>query len=78
MTLFGIIIELKLWLFTKAPLPMFVTSLINLITPLPSLYVLETIIGNVSVSGITIFSSKVVYHISSLGIPSFFFDRNIS
>ena len=49
---------------------MLVISLAHLIIPLPSTYVLETIVGSAEVLyGVTIFPSELVYQISSLGGP---------
>ena len=49
---------------------MLVNSVANLITPLPSTYVFETIIGSTVVSfGVTIFPSELVYQSSSLAGP---------
>ena len=49
---------------------MLVISLAHLITPLPSTYVFETIVGSAEVVyGVTIFPSELVYQISSLAGP---------
>lgn len=49
---------------------MSVKSLANLITPLPSLYVFETIVGSDEVlCGATTFPSELVYQISLLAGP---------
>ena len=49
---------------------MLVISLANLITPLPSTYVFETIVGNeLSRYGATTFPSELVYQISLLAGP---------
>ena len=46
---------------------MLVNSVLNLITPLPSLYVFETIVGSeLAWYGVTIFPSELVYQISLL------------
>ena len=49
---------------------MLVISLANLITPLPSAYVFETIVGSeLALYGVTIFPSELVYQISLLAGP---------
>ena len=68
--LFGIVTEVKLSHQPKAISPILVKSLANLITPFPSLYVLETIVGRAEVLyGVTILPSELVYQISLLVGP---------
>ena len=67
-TLLGIFTEVKLSQLLKASFPMLIKSVANLITPLPSTYVFETIVGSASTKfGATTFPSVLEYQISSLG-----------